>query len=525
MSQGMEVTNAMDAGVDLKEEDIRSFQAGGEDRELLLWMGERFDFTAAAFGGETLGMWMAKTLLRVRDKNGCIVPLAANRAQREFEQKRGKRNIVLKARQMGISTWIAGRFFLKTISRPGTLTVQIAQSREAAEKIFRIVHRFYDQLPEGLRDGILRVSRANAGQLQFSELDSEYRVESAADLNAGRGMTIQNLHCSEIAHWGRNAAATLAGLRAALAPSGEMVLESTPNGAHGCFYEEWQRAEESGIVRHFFPWWMEEAYCGVPVAESGWSEEERTMAAEHGLSAEQIGYRRQLRASFGQLAQQEYVENATACFLTSGNCVFDLQNIQRRLNEVCEPMLRRKNDQLWIWYPVQSGKQYIAGVDAAGGGANGDYAAIQIVERETGLQCAEFRAHLDPRELAIAAAELGREYNHALMVVERNNHGAAVLLHLEQAENYPAIHERQGQPGWLTNSVSRPLMIEALGITLDQQPEIFSSSRLLTECRTFVRQQDGRSGAASGSHDDCVMAMAMALQVRMEMMGSNVKVR
>jgi hypothetical protein len=515
----------MDAGVALSLTNIRSLQASGGDLELLLWMGERLDFTAAVFDGETLGMWLAKTLLRVRDKNGDIVPLVANRVQREFEQKRGKQNIVLKARQMGVSTWVAGRFFLKTISRPGTLTVQIAQSREAAEKIFRIVHRFYEQLPEGLRDGILRVSRANAGQLQFAELDSEYRVESAADLNAGRGMTIQNLHCSEIAHWGKDAAATLAGLRAALSPTGELVLESTPNGAHGCFYEEWQRATETGTVRHFFPWWIEEAYRGVPIAESDWSEDERRLVVEQGLSAEQIGYRRQLRASFGMLAQQEYAEDADECFLASGNCVFNLANIERRMKEIREPLLRRKNDQLWIWYPPQPGKRYIAGIDASGGGVDGDYAAVQIVERETGLQCAEFRGHLDPRELAIAAAELGREYSQALMVVERNNHGAAVLLHLEQGERYPAIYEQQGQPGWLTNVLSRPLMIEALGITLDQRPEIFSSSRLLAECRTFVRQQDGRSGAASGSHDDCVMAIAMALQVRLELKGPCAEVR
>lgn len=502
-----------------KKEELR-LQAGSGDRELLLWLGERLGSPVEARGGEALGMWLASTLLRVRDKNGYIVPLEANRAQRQFEQRRGRQNIVLKARQMGVSTWIAGRFFLKTICRPGTLTVQIAQNRDAAEKIFRMVHRFYEQLPEGLREGVLRVSRANAGQLQFPELDSEYRVESAADVNAGRGMTIQNLHCSEIAHWGKDAATTLAGLRAALAPGGELMLESTPNGAYGCFYDEWQRAEEMGMVRHFFPWWMEEAYRSVPVAESEWSEQERELATMHGLSAEQIGYRRHLRASFGVLAQQEYAEDANACFLASGNCVFDVQSIQKRAKEVGEPLLRRKNDQLWIWYPPQPGKRYIAGIDAAGGGVDGDYAAIQIVERESGLQCAELRAHLDPRELAIAAAELGREYNQAVLVVERNNHGSAVLLHLEKVEGYPAIYEQNGQRGWLTNALSRPLMIESLGITLDQQPEIFSSSRLLAECRTFVRQRDGRSEAASGTHDDCVMAMAMALQARLEMKGS-----
>ena len=110
------------------------------------------------------------------------------------------------------------------------------------------------------------------GQMRFPELDSEFRVVSAADENAGRGLTMQNLHCSEVGRWQGDAAATLAGLRAALAPGGEMVMESTPNGAYGCFYEEWcgrvcRLQRVSGVVRHFFPWWMEEAYVAAEVTD------------------------------------------------------------------------------------------------------------------------------------------------------------------------------------------------------------------------------------------------------------------
>ena len=169
--------------------------------------------------------------------------------------------MVLKARQMGISTWVAGRFFLKTVTQPGTLRVQMAHTQEAAEEIFRIVRRFHSELPEELREGALRTSRANARSLVFPELDSEYRVETAGDPNAGRGLTVQNLHCSEVARWPGDARATLAGLLASMpADGGEVVLESTAKGAYGCFYEEWMRAEANGLVRHFFPWWWEESY-------------------------------------------------------------------------------------------------------------------------------------------------------------------------------------------------------------------------------------------------------------------------
>ncbi len=75
-------------------------------------------------------------------------PLRVNAVQRAFERRRGQRNIVLKARQMGLTTWAAARFFLRTITRPGTLTLEVAHTQEAAEEIFRIVHRFVDWLPD-----------------------------------------------------------------------------------------------------------------------------------------------------------------------------------------------------------------------------------------------------------------------------------------------------------------------------------------------------------------------------------------
>jgi hypothetical protein len=97
------------------------------------------------------GPEIARELLRVRDRAGKSVPLVANPAQLRFEQRRGRQNIVLKARQMGMTTWIAGRFFLRTISMPGTLTLQVAHTRAAAQSIFRIVQRMWEQLPPQLR--------------------------------------------------------------------------------------------------------------------------------------------------------------------------------------------------------------------------------------------------------------------------------------------------------------------------------------------------------------------------------------
>lgn len=459
-------------------------------------------------------MVLAKKLLHVRTRSGKLKLLEPNIVQRAFEETRGQRNIVLKARQLGLTTWAAARFFLKTITRPGTLTLQVAHTLDSAEEIFRIVHRFFDYMPVHLRNGCLKTSYANSRQIIFTALDSEYRVVSAGERNAGRGLTVQNLHCSELARWPGDPAETLAGLRAALSPDGEQILESTPNGVGGCFYEEWHGAAETGTVKHFFPWWMEERYQGKAVSADSLSEEEKELVDTRGLSFEQIGYRRQLRANFRGLARQEYAEDEETCFRSSGDSVFELDAVEERLASAPEPIATRRNGELHIWLPPVPGKEYVIGIDPAGGGSDGDYTAVEVIELETGLQCAECASHVGSLEAAKFLADLGHEYNDAWLAVERNNHGHAVLSLLDIVCRYPRIYTEKDQLGWLTNRVTRPECIGTLNATLIQRPDLLMSRRLLAECRSFVRKPDGSTGAQSGAHDDLVMAMAIALSVR-----------
>ena len=486
------------------------------DLEELLALGRLLDERPEQLGGETAGVFLAGALLKVRTRTGAFAPLQPNRAQKEFERRRGRANIVLKARQMGISTWVAGRFFLKTVTQPGTLSVQVAHTQEAAEEIFRVVRRFHSELPEELREGVLRTSRANARSLVFPELDSEYRVETAGDPNAGRGLTVQNLHCSEVARWPGDARATLAGLLATMpAERGEVVLESTAQGAHGCFYEEWMGAEANGWVRHFFPWWWEASYR-LDAGEDAESEEERALVSKHGLTREQIAFRRRLQRQFGVLARQEYPESADDCFLASGSCVFDTETIDRRLREAPAPVERRWAAALEVWLKPMPGREYLVAVDPAGGGSEGDYAAMQVLDAATGLQCAEFQGRCGLLEIAERAATIGREYNGATLIVERNNHGAGVLAYLTGVVQYARLYEQDGQPGWLTTALSRPRAVGQVERLLGEGAESVMSSRLLREMKTFVRDARGRTGAAEGQHDDLVMAMGIGLAVRTE---------
>jgi hypothetical protein len=482
------------------------------DLKDLLALGKQMESRPAAL------MEAADRLLKVRDREGVERCLRANAAQRAFEQARGQQNIVLKARQMGMTTWVAGRFFLKTITARGVLTVQVAHTREAAAGIFRMVQRFWECMPEDMRKGPLRRSKANAGQMCFTELDSEFRVVSAGDEGAGRGLTMQYLHCSEVSRWPGDAGATLAGLRAALAPGGEMVMESTPNGAYGCFYEEWGRATSSDVVQHFFPWWMEKAYIAAPVVGE-LREDEQLLMMAHGLTAEQIGFRRGLEASYRGLRSQEFAEDAESCFKATGECCFEVSAVETRLASLGAPTEVRRGGALHIWFPPLAGKDYLVAVDTAGGGADGDFAAVQVIEMSSGLQCAELQQRLGTLELARVSAELAREYGGALIAVERNNHGAGVLAYLDSVERYARVYEQAGVAGWLTTAGSKPGMVSRMGALLVESPWMFFSRRLLGECRTFVATEGGRTGAANGAHDDCLMAMAIGQAVRAEMVG------
>ncbi len=468
---------------------------------------------------ETIRELMIQGLLKVRNKTRGLVLLQPNRAQRAFARDCSKRNIVLKARQLGMTTYIAARFFVQTITQPGTLSVQVAHTQESAEEIFKIVRRFWENLPETMQKGALVTSRANIRQLVFPRLDSEYRVATAADPNAGRGMTIHNLHCSEVARWPRDGAEVLASLRAAVPGDGEIVLESTPNGAGGVFYDEWQRAEETGYTKHFFPWWYEPEYRVENVAATPLTDEERKLAERAALSEAQIAWRRANRSQLRGLAAQEFAEDPSSCFLASGECVFELEAIERALTQSAEPVEKHDNGRLQIWFPAQKGRRYIVGVDPAGGGAEGDYACAQVIERQTGMQCAEVHGHFPPRDLALRLIDLSNTYDRALLVVERNNHGHGVLAHL-RAQGCLAVYREGGQDGWLTSAVSRPAMLENLAAVLATEPELFQSPRLLNEFRTFIRHPDGSSAAAGGTHDDCVMAMAIALSARQALAGS-----
>jgi hypothetical protein len=225
-----------------------------------------------------------------------------------------------------------------------------------------------------------------------------------------------------------------------------------------------------------------------------------------------------LERTYGELRKQEFAEDAESCFRATGACCFDVNRLEQRVREAPETVEQRRGGALLVWLKALAGREYVVAVDSAGGGEEGDFAAVQVVELATGLQCAELRERLRPAELARVSAELAKEYGGALVAVERNNHGAAVLAYLETRERYHRVYRQGGEAGWLTSAASKPEMIARMGVLLSESAERFMSRRLLAECRTFVADERGRTAAASGAHDDLVMAIAIAQAVRAEML-------
>src|SRR6478672_562113 len=135
--------------------------------------------------------YFAKHALQIRPKDGRPSPFVFNKAQRKLhelleKQKREKgrvRAVVLKARQLGVSTYVAARMFHRTINNPGLRTIIIGHERRASSNLFQIVKRFYENMPEELRP---QTGTSNAEELIFDRIDSGYLVSVATTEGTGR---------------------------------------------------------------------------------------------------------------------------------------------------------------------------------------------------------------------------------------------------------------------------------------------------------------------------------------------------
>jgi len=249
--------------------------------------------------------------LRIRPKAGGLVPFLWNPAQRELhrriEEQKAKtgrvRVIVLKARQMGISTYFASRFYKSTTALPGVMTQIIAHEKPASRNLFALVKRFHENMPDAIKQP---TGADNSEQLMFSAIDSGYTVSVATEEGAGRSGTANFAHLSEAAFW-HSLQEQLAALVQTIPDidGTEIAIETTGNQFGDEFHQLWRRAEagDSEFMAVFLPWSIDPNYRRALPEGFAMTAEESALAELHGLDAEQICWR---RAKISQLGSEDH---------------------------------------------------------------------------------------------------------------------------------------------------------------------------------------------------------------------------
>lgn len=240
-----------------------------------------------------------ENFLSIQTKSGALVPFQLNKAQQYVhekleEQKRKTgmvRAVVLKSRKQGVSTYVAARFFRQTHLEQNKNTFILSHLGDTTTALFKIVKRFYDNLPKELRP---MLAKSNEKEMITAESDCAYNVGTANSPEAGRGLTVQNLHSSETGFYEYPEIVDSLFNAIAAVPGTEMIFESTANGEGNIFHRLWLMAcsGEANLIPIFIPWFWDKD-CRAPVTEKLMlDEEEQMLVDQFELTDEQLQWRR-----------------------------------------------------------------------------------------------------------------------------------------------------------------------------------------------------------------------------------------
>lgn len=218
-------------------------------------------------------LWRLNNLYYVIDKRGRKVRFELNWAQQELYDNMWFCNVILKARQLGVSTFVCLLFLDRCLFNSNLAAGVIAHTREDAEHLFKRIKFAYDNLPDQIKS--LRPAAIDSARELVFNNGSSLRVGTSM-----RGSTLQYLHISEFgkicAKFPDKAQEIITGSLNTLAPGQYIFIESTAEGREGHFYEICKQAQalvtsDRDLTKldfrfHFFPWWKEPSYrIGSPV--------------------------------------------------------------------------------------------------------------------------------------------------------------------------------------------------------------------------------------------------------------------
>jgi hypothetical protein len=457
---------------------------------------------------------------------------------------------------MGFSTYIGAQMFIDTVNTPNTQSIIIAQDETSSKRLFQMIKRFYDNLPQNKKP---RLGTDSKTELFFRDIESYFFVGWAGSKRLGRGSTINNIHFSEAAFY-EDGGALISGLTQSVPPDGNVFMESTANGVGNYFHKEYKDAQAGNSIftDRFFPWFTELGYQSNFLIGGGSMDEldpdELRLVELYDLTIPQLIWRRnkilELRRALsdGNTAlgtfPQEYPSNPDEAFISTGSQYFDQKVIAQELRpRIQQPLpieppvqygtLRREvrnyKAQIKFWSLPIAGRSYLISADPSEGlntEGDHDYCSSDIIDVETWEQVGHLHGRWEPHEFAQLLSDTGQWFNTALIVVERNNHGHSVLNTLINVCGYPkqkgytGVYEYverastgkamgQSKPGIPTNVKTKVLMLSALYEAAMELSLIINCNETLDQMLLFVKKPGGKLEASSG-HDDRVMSLAIA---------------
>jgi hypothetical protein len=475
-----------------------------------------------------------------KDSSKGFIPFQFNAAQKIINDKieeqlkaTGRvRVIILKARQMGISTYTTARVFWKAYFNAHNKSVVMAHDSATSDALFNMSKSTIDYMGEEFKPVL---KRSNTKEIMFEHNDSGYRLYTAGSPEAGRGTTPTIAHLSEVAFWAHDEK-ILAGLFQGIsqADGTEAIIESTANGVGNSFHKLWVDAV-NGINEYlpiFVPWFLMPEYRRKAPEGFAVNDLEQVLIDKYGLDNDQLYWRRLKIAESGESKfRQEYPATPEEAFIVSGSNIFNVEKLQalipqpilltREFNFDSNNFDDMARGGLHVFKYPHHEDAFVIGADTSLG-VGRDYSVAVVMNAQKEI-CALYRNnYIDPSKFGDLLFYLGRYFNNALLAVESNSMGIATLNRLVQM-NYLNMYyqtkianiskEESTRMGWRTTSASKPAVIGFLKSAIENDELWIPSPIIINEFMTFVSTEEGKMEAIKGCFDDTVIATAIALEV------------
>ena len=404
--------------------------------------------------------YFCEQLIEIDDRDGNTISFVFNPAQEILQGGLTGRDVVIKAGQLGITTFFLARDFKATITTPNTTSVVVAHEEFLTTRLLNRVQVWYDRIPKILETNVgnlekPRQSYKGANQKYFPDINSSFYIGTARAFVFGRGEPIHRFIGSEVAFW-PDPWRILTPTMQRVPRGGEMVLESTPHGAgDNAFYELVMEAlDQTGIwTLHQLTWWLEPAYriargdkaaLRADRGELFYTEEELALVKLAGWTddtevEERIRWRRRKIAEIKRDFWGEFYEDIISCFLSSSTPFYDA-DILDYLRMSCYAYTRRwLHAEIWREpdYEDFAYPNFIVSVDPGQGKITQSVATVWYIHPEDGsaIHCATMMGLYDPQTFAPMVMELANFYLGAKIVAERNGHGMAFCLEVKGYHN------------------------------------------------------------------------------------------